>query len=251
LIGAVALIRSAPNEAVILAMPVAFTLAAASFEMYPIFQRTILFWLPVAILVVAAGVVSAASIVKRNSLLAFGIIALVVCAVPAATSAKHLLFPYQREEIRPLLSHLATAWREGDSLYLSPRAQYAVRYYIECDCLDLPGGTETVPWDFETVRQPGSAQYSSTLLPRRPDLLVGTSQATLSEYIEQLDPLRGQERAWLLVTRTSPPERALLQHLSCVGRQVETLGHPTAAGLYLYDLTTWRTVGEGCGHPKR
>jgi len=247
LVGAVALARRALGKAALIAMPVPLTLAAAALELYPIVSRTILFWLPLAILVIGQGVVAAGSIVRRRRTLVTVLVALIVCTAPAATAAKYLATPREREDIKPVVSHLAAQAREGDALHVFYRAQYAFRYYLECDCLD-GFGKERLPWIVKLPPRAGPSQYAPAVLSDPPSLVVGAPRPSLREYVEQVAVLGGRRRVWVLVTRASPDERALLEYLSCVGDLRNTFGRTTAA-LYLYDLSDWRSVDASgvCG----
>jgi 4-amino-4-deoxy-L-arabinose transferase-like glycosyltransferase len=247
-IGAAALVRRDLGKVALVTLPFAIALAASSLHAYPILGRTILFTVPLVILFIGEGVVAAASVFRRRSALAILLVALVAAAAPALTAAKHVAFPYQREEVKPVLSHLRAEWRVGDSLYLYYRAQYAFRYYLECDCIELSMGRNSALWDVDLHPRPGVDQYAPALLSDPPQTVVGAPRTNLEEYVDQVLPLRGRSRVWLLATRVSPTELAVLNYLSCVGNRLEVFKRTTAA-LYLYDLADWKSADarKACG----
>jgi hypothetical protein len=199
--------------------------------------------LPFVAIVLAEGIGAIASkMPNRRRLLVF-VLAFTVCAAPAAYAAKHFIAPQGREEIKPVLRHLAKNWRAGDSLFVFNRAQYALRYYLECRCGGLSSRNLTTSLGAATSDHLGSAQYAPALASRAPTLVIGKSQATLREYVRQLDPLRGRRRVWLLATATGPAERQLLTYLSCAARRADAFVRSagsaafSTAAIYRYDLT--------------
>jgi hypothetical protein len=252
LIGAVSLARRAPFQFALVAMPTAFVVAAAALRVYPVLTRTILFLLPFVIVVISEGVfVIASRVRKRRALAALGF-AVAVCTLPTARAVEHFFHPRQREEMKPVLRHLVDEWQAGDSLYVFYRAQYALRYYLECDCLLASNARERLSREFTFPERAGPAQFAPALLARSQSVLVAQPQRRLSSYLEGMTRFQGKKRVWVLVTAADRVERSLLAYLSCVGRRREAFVQDEGSGLfgfaavYKYDLSAWRSLTEPC-----
>jgi 4-amino-4-deoxy-L-arabinose transferase-like glycosyltransferase len=252
-LGAVAIARRAARTFVFVAAPAVGVYAAAAIGLYPILPRTILFLVPWAAVVVARGVVASTAPLRRGrSVVTLGIAAALL-AVTAGTAGRHLLVPREREEMKPVIRYLARQWKPGDSLYLFYRAQYAVRYYLECDCFSSPWIRKKV-FVAATPAGIGSAQYAPALLSDPPRLLVAQKRSTLREYLRMITPLLGRKRVWFLATAVDPTERSLFGYLACVGRRRDSYVRRSGSGdfrsvvLVEYDLSSWRArFGKACG----
>jgi hypothetical protein len=243
LVGFAVFLRRRPEAAALLGVPPLLLVLAAALHVYPILPRTVLFLLPLVAIALAEGIGAIASRMPSHRRLLMFVLALTVCAVPAAYAAKHFVAPEGREEIKPVLRHLAKNWRDGDSLFVFNRAQYALRYYLECRCGGLSSRDLMNSLRAATPDQLGSAQYAPALVSRAPTLVIGKPQATLREYLRQLDPLRGRRRIWLLATATGPDERQLLAYLACAAPRTDVFLRKagsapfSTAAVYRYDLT--------------
>jgi hypothetical protein len=243
LVGFAVFVRRHREAAAIVGVPPLLLVGAAALHAYPVLPRTVLFLLPFVAIVLGEGIGALASTMPTRRRLLVTVLALAVCTVPAAYAAKHFVAPQGREEIKPVLRHLTENWRVGDSLFVFFRAQYPLRYYVECRCGGLSLRSLTIPWSAATPEHFGSAQYAPALVSRPPALIIANAQASLEEYLRQLEPLRSRRRVWLLVTAIGPTERELLTYLSCAGRRMDAFvrnagsGPFTTAATYRYDLT--------------
>jgi hypothetical protein len=243
LVGFAALVRRDREAAALVGVPPLLLVCAAALHAYPVLPRTVLFLLPFVIIVLVEGIGALASAMSSRRRLVVIVFALAVCSVPTAYAAKHFISPQGREEIKPVLQHLTKNWRAGDSLFVLNRAQYPLRYYLECGCGGLSARSLPLPWDAATPDHFGSAQFAPALISRTPSLVIAKSQASFREYLRQLDPLQGRQRVWLLLTATGPTERQLLTYLSCAGRRTDAFvrnagsGPFSTAAIYRYDLT--------------
>ena len=55
---------------------------------------------------------------------------------PGGVAISHAIEPPPHEELRDVLKPLQADWRPDDILYVSGVAQFALRYYAECDACD-------------------------------------------------------------------------------------------------------------------
>jgi hypothetical protein len=245
--GAVALARRNRAALALILVAAAAVVAAAGIQAYPVLTRTILFLLPFVILLVSEGVVALGSLFRDRAVLATAVLALAVLAIPAKNAGEHLVNPRQREEMKPVLRYLVDEWHPGDALYVFYRAQYAFRYYLECNCF-APWEDSPAPWTIAAPSRPGPQQYARALLSSPPDIVIAEPHARLEEYFESMASLRGRKRVWLLVTMPDPIEAALLDLLSCGGRRTDAYVRDDGEGLfhsvavYRYDLSGWRSL---------
>lgn len=242
LVGAVGILRRRPRVFLALTLPVVFMAIASALGRYPIFPRTVLFALPAVILFLANGIGMVTARLRPATAIGIGalVLALWPAAYPALSAAQHLGEPRTKEEIKPLLAHLAARWRPGDTLYVHPGAQYAFRYYAQCGCFE-PSASQ--PLTFAQERRQGPASTDSALASAPPHFMIGAyADHDWSRYLAELDSLRGRARVWVLSSHPSNPgeERFLSQaipdHLDRFGLRLEQLSRPRAR-LYLYDLS--------------
>ena len=199
---------------------------------------------------IAEGIFALASLFRTRQGAAALVLAIAVCVLPAKSAGEHLLSARQREEMKPALRHLAREWRSGDALYVFYRAQYALRYYLDCNCFEpLRSGHELLA--IGRARHPGPAQYAPALRSHPRGVVVAERERSVRRYLERTGPLREQKRVWVLVTAADPTERAVLDYLSCVGRRRESFVEDDgerpfhSAAVYRYDLSGWRTLADG------
>jgi hypothetical protein len=259
LAGFAALARRRREAAGLVALPPLLLMLASALHAYPVLVRTSLFLVPFLAMALGEGAVALASAARtRRGLLAI-LLGLAVCAVPATHAARHFVSPQGREEIKPVLRHLTDNWRPGDSLFVFYHAQYALRYYVECDCAGVSLRTLRIPWDAAATRRLGHAQYAPALASRPPTLVIEKPQTSFDNYAMELNPLLARRRVWLLVTNIGPLQRRLLAALSCAAPRTDAFVRDTGkasfstAAVYRYDLTRLRNLGQlrTCATPTR
>jgi 4-amino-4-deoxy-L-arabinose transferase-like glycosyltransferase len=252
LVGVVALARRSVRVFALVATPAVGVFVAAALGAYPVLPRTILFLVPLVAVLVSEGVVALVGILRTWRAAATLALAAAVVAVPLATAGGHLVVPRQREEMKPALRYLAGQWQPGDSLYVFYRAQYALRYYLECDCLLSSRIRRRVFAPVVRPRLLGSTQYAPALLSDPPHILIAQEHETLRDYVKTMTPLLRRRRVWVLVTAADPVERSLLDYLSCIGLRDSYVrrnsGEYATVILDRYDLSSWRSLTDGtCG----
>lgn len=238
LVGLIGLARRRVVLAGFLVGTTVVTLIASALHRYPVADRTILFLVPVAALLVAEGTALVAALGRRLPGLRTTVavvLGLAVLAAPGWRALTVLVHPRKHEEIKSAIVVIRRDWRPGDTLYVSNPTAFALRYYLECDCLDMPR------WPFRRT-DAGDSKQSVALRSHRPDLIAGLAPlAGLSSYVSDIRKLKGRRRVWLLYTHVSSPaelgylRRDLPRELAVFGRQRRAF---TATGvtLFLYDL---------------
>lgn len=238
-LGLLALLRSRRSDrTVLLAGPGALAVAAALLSKYPAGGRFWLFLAPALLVLISLGVQELVSASRRPLLLGLPLV-LALAGPPVAQALAHTGDVPRREDVRPLLQQLAREWRPGDSLYVYPDAQYALRFYGEC------GGCGAGRYPFPLrPAAPGASDgsgFPTALASEPPAILIGRAGDTPAQSLARLDALRGRARVWLLFSHVRgilsglDQQQLTLAYLDKIGRRLGSSSEPGAA-LFLYDL---------------
>ena len=193
------------------------TLIAAALQLYPVFERMILFLVPIGLLLLGKAVEALHQRVQRFSVpgwLSVLFLAGYLLYGPLAASSQNFIEPKYFEHIRPSMATLRDAWKDGDALYVSNGALPAFRFYAPFY------GLETISYEYGK-----RDDYKNT-------------KAILS----QLDSLKGQPRTWILLSHVYQKDNFnereyVLNYLDEIGEKKREFRVPgTSVFLYLYDL---------------
>jgi hypothetical protein len=196
---------------------VLFTLTASALGSYPVFERMILFLVPIGLILIGKTVEAFSRPVQRFQLV--GTLAVLFLAGylmygPVSISIQNFVEPKYFEHIRPSLEALRDSWKDGDVLFVSNGALPAFRFYTPFY------GLEDISYKFG----------------RRED--YGNPQNILS----QLDSFKGQPRVWILISHVYEKgdfneKDFILNDLNQIGEKKREFRLPgTSVFLYLYDL---------------
>lgn len=212
MLGVIGLFLKSKRVLLFLAAPVALALLAGVVRKYPFSERLILFTTPLFLLVIAAGVGFVWESVGRNGRLIAALLAAALLLPSAANAAKNLLRPPGREEMKPVLEHVAKHWQSGDVVYL---------YYAGAKVFD---------------------HYAPRVGLKDVEPVVGTmSRNDWFEYIADLEALRGKPRVWVVFMHAHKldgvdEQKLFLMTLDRMGGELQRFEHADAAA-YLYDLS--------------
>ena len=106
------------------------TLIASALQLYPVFERMILFLVPIGLLLIGKAVEVFHQRVQRFSLpglLSVYLLAGYLLYGPLVTSMQNFVEPKYFEHIRPTVATLRDAWKDGDARYVSNGALPACR----------------------------------------------------------------------------------------------------------------------------
>lgn len=193
------------------------TLIASALQLYPVFERMILFLVPIGLILIGKAVEAIDLRLQRYRLpatLLLSLLAVYLLCGPALTSLQNFITPKYFEHIRPTMQFLRDSWKEGDAMFVSYGALPAFQFYAPFYELE-------------------STPYA---LGRRED--YQNPQAILN----QLAPYQGQPRMWILFSHVYEKgyfnEREfILNYLDQVGEKKREFRVPgTSVFLYLYDL---------------
>jgi hypothetical protein len=217
--------RRDPRVLALLLSPGVFTLLAAllrlypfptsgSLDAYPLPGRVVLFLVPSAVILVAAGLGGVARAADRDRQVLAGAMAgflLVSMAVDAVTRPAYRI---RLNELRPLVAAIAREGRAGDVLALNARAMPIFRYYLR----RYPSDSGLVP-GLAIVELPGTNRWNV--------------------YERQLRAIPDGARVWVLYAhhptwRSQPDEAFVLHELARHGRPARETIAPGAA-LHRFD----------------
>jgi hypothetical protein len=192
------------------------TLIASALGLYPVFERMILFLVPIGLLLIGQAFGMIYARLQRYRLP--GVLAVLLAGYllygPLVTSLQNFLAPKYFEHIRPTMETLREAWKDGDALYVSNGALPAFRFYAPFYEL------ENAPYEFGKREDYKNPQNISS----------------------QLGSLQGQPRVWILLSHVYQKgefnEREfILNTLNGMGQKKREFRLPgTSVFLYLYDL---------------
>ena len=190
---------------------------ASALRLYPLFERMILFFVPVGLILIGKAVEAFHRRVERFGLpgrVSVLLLAGFLLYGSITTSIQNFLEPKYFEHIRPTMDFVREAWKDGDVLYVSHGALPAFRFYAPFYRL------EDIAYEFgkrEDYKNP-------------------------QNLLSQLDSFQGRPRVWILLShvyeRGEFNEREfVLNYLDQIGEKQREFRLPgTSVFLYLYDL---------------
>lgn len=229
LIGFISLYRENKKIFFILTIPIFVTLIASLLHKYPLFERFLLFLIPLLILFIAEG----AEWVKEktwNISPVLGI--LIICALfykPLYFTKENFTNPITQEEIKPVLKYVKNHLKNNDVIYVSNPLQYTFKYYA-------PGYDFCN--NFPLIAERGNLEEA------RCDafnykLFLGTGEINKNNRIYEFEKLKGNRRVWFLFSEKLALD---IRHKSFTLKYLDKIGVKTGSfirqgiGAYLYDL---------------
>ncbi len=195
--------------------PLFVTLIASALQLYPFYDRLILFLIPLVILTISEGVFELIAWSNNRSsplsiLMVFTIGILIL--VPILNNGNYFLKPMVREEIKPVLAYISEHREPGDTIYIHYGAKYQYLYYAD--------------------------RYDLRSMPATADRLKSKNPHV---YSFEIDEIKGQKRVWVLFSHTYNEEKIeemngkYLHRLDSAGRRIDSF-YSTASSVFLYDL---------------
>lgn len=217
LLGWIFLWRRNQSQAITLGLIFLITLTASALQLYPVYERMILFLIPIGLLLTGETVDALYRSLQKQKVLAT-VSWLVLCGYliygPLTTSTEFFLKPKYYEHIRPSMQYLHDNWRPGDAMYVSNGAKAQFDFYAP-----LYGLT--------------NAHYISS--PRE-------DYQNRVNMLRELDTFKGKPRVWILFSHVYENgdfnERDfILDYLKGIGSKKREFRIPgTSVFLYLFDL---------------
>jgi hypothetical protein len=236
-----ALLARRPARAFLLVAPMPFVLLASAIGKYPLFLRTLLFLVPGVLILLAYGVqflVQHARVRPLKAAVGAAFSALLVAT--AVAPANHLRLQ-DGGELKQAMRYVADNQRPTDSLYVYSRAQYDVRYYLECGCFASRSTVRRARALWPLLPAPGSLdQWPPAMRSVLPRIVIGKSTSTVpTDYRPDFAHLLRRPRVWILLAAApSGSTRALNSFLDHAGTREKTFGsNEDVAAAELYDLS--------------
>ena len=132
LIGWAILLYQDQSYAIAFACIMLITLTASALGLYPVFERMILFLVPVGLILIGKAVQALYQRVQRFKLISeLSVLFLAGYLIygPFVTSVQNFIEPKYFEHIRPTMATLRDSWKDGDGLYVSNGALPAFHFY--------------------------------------------------------------------------------------------------------------------------
>jgi hypothetical protein len=193
------------------------TLTASAMQLYPVFERMILFLIPIGLLLIGKAVEALYAQLRKYQfvgVLATSAVVGLLIYGPLINSVQSFIAPKYFEHIRPTMDFVRGSWKEGDAMYVSSGALPAFRFYAPFYGLD------EIAYKFgkrEDYKNP-------------------------QNILSQLSLFEGQPRVWILFSHVYEKgdfnEREfILNYADQIGEKKREFRVPgTSVFLYLYDL---------------
>ncbi len=186
----------------LLLLPAAFALLASLLHVYPFAGRLSMFLIPIAILLLSAGVETIASLRPRVFLPLTMALWGILLWHPAKARLHDLATPRTMEEIRPLMEILHTGRHSHEPVYVYYAAVPAATYYRE------RMGT-----------------------PDQGFIPGIQSRKDRRRYLQDLNALKGHRRVWVLFSHMFKKEEPfMVAHLETLGRRLAVFREPANPG---------------------
>lgn len=221
IVGCIVYYRTNQDLLIALTAPFVATLIASYLHKYPFRERLILFLAPLAMLIIAEGIVFLISRFRDRSLSGsiIGLVgAIFLCALilPTVSRANKLVInPELKHEIRPVIEYIASHDRPGDIIYVHQGKQQFIYY------ADKFG---YAPQDY--ILSPDNLSDEDDEISK------------WRKFPSKIKPFYGRPRVWFVATTDDAEAEAaaLVKHLNRFGGQVDSFKQP-GAFVYLYDLS--------------
>ena len=225
-LGCVRYARSEPRVLALLVSPGLLTLLAAlthrypfptsgSLDSYPLPGRVVLFLVPEAMILVAAGIGGVARTADRDQRVLAGVMARFLLVSLAADAASRPAHRIRLHELRPLVAAIARDGRPDDLLVLNTRALPVFRYYVR----RIEAGSGFAD-RLQVVELPGTNRWNV--------------------YEERLQALPGGSRVWVLYAHhpswRSQQDEAFVLHVLARRGQLDREATAPGASLHLFSI---------------
>ncbi len=217
LTGWVILWKSDSKYALTFGLILIITLLASALQLYPVFERMILFLIPIGLLLVGKTVETLYQSLQKQTVL--GTLVVLVLAGylmygPTLTSVGYFIHPKYYEHIRPAMGFLQEMWRSDDIMYVSNGAVPAFEYYAP-----IYGLSDAV------YLSNGRDGYKDP-----------------NQILKQLETLKGHPRVWIFLSHVYEKDdfnekNFILDDLRQNGKKKREFRVPgSSVYLYLFDL---------------
>jgi hypothetical protein len=223
IIGCATVFKEKREKFFMLISPILLALLASGLTLYPFKHRTVLFFVPVMILLISEGVEYVREKIGKNSLVIGIVLSTFLLFHPGLSAVYHLFNPETKDEMKPVLNYVKENWHDGDIIYLHYRAQPAFEYYRK-------------RFDFD------KSDYIVSVYAGDKYDYYKFSVDYLRVYAKDLDKLNGRKRVWIVFTHTPLLHKGIDEkvfftyYLNTLGKQIDYFKSAEAAA-YLYDLS--------------
>jgi hypothetical protein len=221
-LGCIACYRFSRDTFIALTAPFIATLIASYLHKYPFRERLVLFLAPLAMLLVAEGLVFLLAKFRQRSKysLITGIIGLVFSGallIPTVShSSQFLIHPEFRQEMRQAMKYIADHDQPGDNIYVYYKGATAFNYYGR---------------KFDYSEQ--NYILGDSVLSRKEESLP----EEVKQFASDIEPMSGKQRVWFLLRAGDVENATVVKYLNQIGQQIDSF-KPFGVFVYLYDLSS-------------
>lgn len=223
-------------------LPIFFMMIGAYLHKYPMWQRFLLFILPMIFILISHGVECITSFFERRykKLKPFAIttIYFLLFIFPLIAMAYNVTHPISHQEIKPALSYIRSNIKKGDVIYVHSHLQYAFRYYS-----GKYGFKNKIALEMPVKHQLKNRVYKesdSTIIVGIPSELSMKDKNYFTVFDKDLNRLKGNQRVWLLLSdmknRCFIEKNYFVEYLNKLGKKKDLFNSP-GIKVYLYDLS--------------
>ncbi len=212
----------------LLVLPIIVTLFASVMHKYPIWQRFILFSIPLIVLLLVNGLEGIKKITYGVPFI-WMITLIAVFNYPIQSAINNFKNPRTFEEMRPALHYVKNHLYYRDVIYLSSYLQYSFKYY----------GQSQEYIDIKVDRSSSEVEKNRNYITDKYSLIIGTYFTPSREnYIQDLKLLRGNKRVWIILHGLPEdlPHFNAIRYLNTIGTRLNSFRAPGIL-VYLYDLS--------------
>ncbi|PPS39808.1 glycosyltransferase family 39 protein [Chroococcidiopsis sp. TS-821] len=218
-VGCISLIKADLRILLVLLSPILVTFGAAYLQIYPFDGRLVLFLTPFFVLLISEGAAFSREISFFKTEKISVLILILLLTPPIGTAGYLTIRPYEKQEMRPIMSYIKKHQKQNDTLYVYQRAEFQFKYYASkfgYQSDDYILGVDDLD------KQDGQ----------------GISDNEWQRYTSDLNKLRGKSRVWIVFSHV----RSWAQEKERITAYLDTFGHQIdayetkGAYVYLYNL---------------
>lgn len=205
--------------------PLIITLIASSLHVYPFTHRLLLFYVPIAIILLVEGLEYLNK--KFNNKILFIIFIIILFYKPILTLEKKIFIPTIYEDVKIAMDYLKTNLKEKDIIYVHLPLQFAFSYYEKKYKINCNIVFDKTYSDLREKREYDCGKYK---------VIIG--EKIKGNNLNSLSQLNRKKRVWLLFStldKTKKDANVIVSYLNSIGSKLDEVSFQ-GVNLYLYDF---------------
>ena len=227
LLGLTIIYKNKKETFYILLLPILVTVLAAAAHKYPIYERFILFLVPLIIMFIAEG---AEWLRQKGSKITPILGIFLICLLfykPLVFTRDNFTNPLTQEETRPVFRYIKEHLKPGDVIYISDPLQFSFKYYAKnynfCN-------NYLIKQDREKIEEASCSKFNHKLF-------LGSAPNNTTKGFENIPR---EKRVWFVfsekLSEDNTDKKFTLKYIDKIGVKTGFFGRPGVAA-YLYNLS--------------